>query len=59
MNTLTQFEIEGMKHGCFNMAKDESIKACREYRENLESQGYVTWLEWFAVDLFIVKTRKD
>ena len=56
---MRQFEIEGMKHGCFNMAKDESIKACREYRENLENQGYVTWLEWFAGDLFMVKTRKD
>lgn len=55
---MTTMEIAGMKNGIFNMAKDESINACREYRANLEAQGYKTWLEYFANDLFKVKFSK-
>lgn len=55
MTTLTPFELEGMAHGCFNMAKDEGIQACREYREDLERQGYKTKLVHFAGDLFRVE----
>lgn len=55
MTTLTPFELEGMAHGCFNMAKDESIQACREYREDLEKQGYKTKLVYFSGDLFRVE----
>ena len=55
---MTKMEIEGMKNGCFNMAKDEGIRACREYRESLEALGYKTWLEHFTGDLFGVKSSK-
>ena len=55
---MTKMEIEGMKNGCFNMAKDEGIRACREYRAHLESFGYKTWLEHLFGDLFSVKSSK-
>ena len=52
---LTAFELEGMVYGCFNMAKDEGIQACKEYREELEKQGYKTKLSYFSGDLFYVE----
>lgn len=55
---MTAFEIEGAKNGCFNMAKDEGIEACREYRKKLEEQGYKTYLDYFTGDLFTVRYYK-
>ena len=55
---MSTMEYEGMKNGCFNMAKEDGISACRAYRTNLEKQGYVTSLVWFANDLFIVEAKK-
>ncbi len=53
---MTEMEKQGAQNGCFNMAKDEGIEACREYRARLEAQGFRTYLEYFTGDLFIVKT---
>jgi len=55
---MTEMERQGAKNGCFNMAKDEGIEACREYRANLKAQGFKTWLEHFTGDLFIVRHGK-
>lgn len=52
---MTQMEIEGMKHGCFNMAKEDGAKACKEYRAELEAVGCKTRLEHFSGDLYIVR----
>ena len=56
---MTEMEKEGAKNGCFNMAKDEGITACREYRARLEAQGFRTSLKYFTGDLWIVKTDKE
>lgn len=55
---LSKMMIDGMRNGCFPMDTDEGVKACREYRDRLEADGYVTWLEWFAGGLFIVRKEK-
>lgn len=55
---LSEMERDGMKRGCFPMDKDEGIAACRQYRANLEAQGYTTWLSYLAGDLFKVKYEK-
>ena len=52
---MTKMEIEGAKNGCFNMAKEDGIEACRRYRAELEANGYRTELRHFSGDLFIVK----
>lgn len=56
---MTEMEKEGAKNGCFNMAKDEGIAACREYRARLEAQGYDTWLEYRWGDIFAVAFYKE
>ena len=53
---MTEMEKQGAQNGCFNMAKDEGIEACRKYRSRLEAQGLRTYLEYFTGDIFIVKT---
>ena len=53
--TLTEMELEGMKHGTFPMHKEEGRKACKAYREELKKQGLRTQLEWFAGSLYFVK----
>lgn len=55
---MTKMELEGMKNGCFNMAKDDGVAACRAYRAALREQGNITWLEHFAGDLYIVRYEK-
>lgn len=52
------FELEGMKNGAFPMDKEYGVGACKSYRANLEAQGYRTWLEHFAGDIFVVKSEK-
>lgn len=52
---MTKMEIEGIKNGAFNMAKEEGIEACRAYRATLEAEGKRTWLEHFTGDIFTVK----
>ena len=51
---LSKMELEGMKHGCFPMDKEECVAACRKYRQAIENEGKSTRLEWLAGDLFIV-----
>lgn len=52
---MTQMEREGAKNGCFNMAKEDGVNSCREYRKELEANGYRTWLTYFTGDLFKVE----
>ena len=52
---MTKMEKDGATRGCFNMAKEDGIAACREYRAKLEAQGLRTRLEYFTGDLYIVK----
>lgn len=52
---MTEMERAGAERGCFNMAKEDGIAACREYRAQLEAQGFKTQLEYFTGDLYIVK----
>lgn len=56
---MTEMEREGAKNGCFNMAKDEGIAACREYRKALEAQGFSTKMVYFTGDLWIVRKYKE
>lgn len=58
MARITSMELEGMKNGAFNMAKEECIAACREQRAALEAAGYATWLEYFTGDIFILRAEK-
>ena len=52
---LTEMEIEAMKHAVFNMAKEDGIKACRQYRESLKSnEGFKTELRYETGDLWSV-----
>jgi hypothetical protein len=54
---ITKMEQEGMKKGAFPMDKDEGIKSCREYRAALEAEGKKTWLEYFAGNIYIVRSK--
>lgn len=54
---MTEMEKNGAKRGCFNMAKEDGIAACRGYRAQLEAQGLKTWLSYFTGDLYIVEYR--
>lgn len=52
---MTRMERETAKNRCFNMAKEDGVNSCREYRKELEAKGYRTWLTYFTGDLFIVE----
>ena len=54
---MTKMEKDGATRGCFNMAKEDGIAACREYRAQLEAQGIKTSLKYFTGDLFIGECR--
>ena len=43
---MTDMEKSAARVGTFNMAKEEGIKACEEYRANLEAKGYRTVLQY-------------